>query len=155
MTRWPSGSAAIEQMIGDGRLQQVPPSRRQADSLIEQARIHVAAAESITDLDPAGAYQLTYDAARKALVSVLANQGLRPTRTGGHIAVYDAISAQLERAVGQIIRPFDRLRRTRNNIEYPSGNAPAVTADDVTADMSKANDIIDMAARLLDEMDPF
>lgn len=155
MSHWPTGSAAIEQMIDEGRLERVPASRPQADFLISQARTHAAAAASITDLDPAGAYQLTYDGARKALVAVLQNQGLRPTRTGGHVAVYDAVSAQLDRALGQIIRPFNRMRRTRNDSEYPSGDAPAVTADDVTADMGKANDIIDMASRLLDQMDPF
>lgn len=61
--------------------------------------------------------------------------------------------AQLERAVGQIVRPFNRMRRTRNDVEYPSGNSPRVTADDVTEDLEKANAIVDMSSRLLEEVD--
>ncbi len=155
MTRWPTGSATIERLLQEGRLQQVPANRDQAEHLVEQARRHVAAAASITELDPAGGYQLTYDGARKALVAVLENQGLRPTHTGGHVVIYEATMAQLERAVGQIIRPFNRMRRTRNDSEYPSGNSPRVTADDVIEDLVKAKAIIDVASRLLGEMDAF
>jgi hypothetical protein len=31
--------------------------------------------------------------------------------------------------MGKILRPFDRMRRQRNDAEYPPGNAPALTPD--------------------------
>jgi hypothetical protein len=37
-----------------------------------------------------------YDAAGKAFNAVLENEGLRTTSRGGHIAVLDAVSAQLD-----------------------------------------------------------
>jgi hypothetical protein len=113
--KWNQGSERIEQLLADGRLQQVPASRDHADFLVGQARRHAAAAAAIATIDPAGAYQLSYDAARKALTAVLENQGLRPTQSGGHVVVYDAVRAQLVPPFGSTIAPFNRMRRARKS----------------------------------------
>jgi hypothetical protein len=42
-----------------------------------------------------GGYALAYDGARKALTAILENEGLRPTTRGGHLAVFEAVRAQL------------------------------------------------------------
>jgi hypothetical protein len=117
--RWEQGSASIDRMLADAELQRVPASRDQADSLLAQARIHLTSAASICADDPPGAYALAHDAARKALTAVLANQGLRPTTRGVHLAAYDAVRAQLDPPPGKILRPFDRMRRQRHDAEYP------------------------------------
>src|SRR6185503_10375124 len=114
-----------------------PPSREQADALMNQARQHLQAAKVIASMDPTGAYQLIYDGARKALNAVLENEGLRATSTGGHIAVREAVLAQLDPPLGKILRPFDRLRRRRNEAEYPTLDSPALTAADVENDLPK------------------
>jgi hypothetical protein len=67
-----------------------PASREHADLLLSQARQHLGSAAAIAGSDPAGAYQLLYDAARKSLAAVLENQGIRATSRGGHIAVREA-----------------------------------------------------------------
>ena len=54
-----------------------------------------------------------YAAARKALTAMLRQQGLRPTRSGGHEAVIVAAEAQLVPPLGEVLRPFRRLRRAR------------------------------------------
>lgn len=149
MARWTPGQSVIERMLADNQLQEVPASRDQADFLINEARKHATAAAAIADIDASGAYALTYDAARKALVAVLAVQGLRPTADGGHVAVIDAVSAQLGEAAGAILKPFNRMRHTRHDTEYPSGGAPTVDADDVRSDLSKAEDMIHMAEQSL------
>jgi hypothetical protein len=74
-------------MISRRELERVPPSRTHADLVMRQANQHIQAAKVIVSLDPTGAYQLIYDAARKAFNAVLDNQGLRATSSGGHIAV--------------------------------------------------------------------
>lgn len=153
--RWEQGRAEIDRLIDDGALQRVPASREQADFLLGQARRHVAAAKAIIELDPPGAYQLAYDAARKALVAVLENEGLRPTAAGGHVVVYRALRAQLDPPMGRVIRSFDRLRRRRRESEYPSLGDPVVVVDDVNDDLPKVEDLLDLAERLLDEMDPY
>lgn len=152
--RWQQGREALDGMIARGELERVPPSRDHADVLLSQARRHLASAGAIAASDPAGAYQLLYDAARKALVAVLENQGVRATSRGGHIAVRDAVSAQLDPPLGGALRPFDRLRRRRNQVEYPSAGAPGINADEVARDVPKVEQIIDVAARVLDQMSP-
>jgi hypothetical protein len=53
-----------------------------------------------------------------------------------------------------VLRPFDRLRRRRNQVEYPSASAPAVNAEEVERDLPKVEQIIDAASRVLDQMSP-
>ena len=91
---WQRGRAEVEQLIADGELQQVAPSAAVAGQLVADADAHVRLASKGTSDDPAGALQLSYDAARKAAAALLAIQGLRATTRGGHIAVIDAMRAQ-------------------------------------------------------------
>jgi hypothetical protein len=153
--RWNQGRATIEKLIADGELQRVPPSREHADQLITQARKDLSSAELLRDSNPKRAYESLYDAARMALTAVLENQGLRATSRGGHIAPYSAVAAQLDPPMGTVLRPFDRMRRTRNRSEYPSFTTPDVTADNVRADLSDATAIVDICENVLAEMSPF
>jgi hypothetical protein len=142
-------------MIERGELERVPASRAHADLLLDQAHVHLGSVQAIAGSDAAGAYQLLYDAARKALAAILENQGLRATSRGGHIAVLDAVSAQLDPPLGQILRPFDRLRRRRNQAEYPAQDRPDFSAEDVDRDLPKVSEIVAAAAKVLDQMSPF
>lgn len=153
--RWDQGRATIDRMLADQHLQQVPASREHADRLVAQARAHLSSAGEICHADPPGGYALVYDAARKALAAVLENQGLRPTTRGGHLAVYDAVRAQLDPPMGRTVRPFDRMRRQRNDAECPPSTAPALSAADVREDIPKAAAIVDLAERVLDQMSPY
>lgn len=133
----------------------MPPSREHADQLLAQARKDLASAELLRDTNPKRAYESLYDAARMALTAVLENQGIRPTTRGGHIAPFAAVAAQLDPPMGAALKPFDRMRRTRNRAEYPSFTTPEVTADNVTADLPSARSIVEMCEGVLDEMSPF
>ena len=152
--RWQQGRETLDGMIERGELERVPASREHADLLLSQARQDLTSAKAIAGSDPAGAYQLLYDAARKALAAVLENQGLRATSRGGHIAVREAVSAQLDPPLGGVLRPFDRLRRRRNQVEYPSSAAPTVSGEEIERDAPKVEQIVDVAAKVLDEMSP-
>ena len=153
--RWEQGRPAVDGMLDRGEIERVPASRDHADLLLGQANQHVRAARAIVSIDPTGAYQLLYDAARKALHAVLENQGLRATSRGGHLAVLDAVSAQLDPPLGAVLRPFDRLRRRRNQAEYPGADSPAISADDVERDLPRVEGIIVAMAKVLDQMSPF
>jgi hypothetical protein len=153
--RWEQGRAAIDRMLAEGELQRVPASREQANRLLIQAKSHVTSAVLVCGDDPAGGYALAYDAARKALTAILENQGLRPTTRGGHLAVFEAIRAQLDPPMGRALRGFNRMRTRRHDAEYPPTDSPEITADDVWEDRATAENLISIAARLLDEMSPF
>jgi hypothetical protein len=153
--QWQQGRVTIDGMLARRELDQVPASRPHADLLLAQAHGHLTSAQAIATSDATGAYQLLYDAARKALNAVLENQGLRATSRGGHIAVLDAVSAQLDPPLGGVLRPFDRLRRRRNQAEYPSAGQPTFSPDDVARDLPKVREIVETATKVLDQMDPY
>lgn len=153
--KWDQGRAVIERMVADGELQRVPASQEQADRLLAQARGHIASAGKVCDDDPAGGYALAYDAARKALTAILENEGLRPTTRGGHLAVYEAVRAQLDPPMGRLLRAFNRMRTRRHDAEYPPTNAPEITPQDVREDQATALSLIELATRVRDEMSPF
>jgi hypothetical protein len=152
---WNQGRATSDQLIAVGHLQRVPPSREHADQLLAQARKDLASVQLLLASNTKRAYESLYDAARMALTAVLENQGLRPTSRGGHIAPYAAVVAQLDPPMGTILRPFDRMRRTRNRSEYPSFTTPDLTADSVTSDLPAATAIVETCQGVLDEMSPF
>ena len=67
----------------------------------------------------------------------------------------EATRAQLDPPMGQVLRPFDRIRRQRHDLENPPTDAPQVNADDVREDAIKAAAIVDLSERVLDQMSPF
>lgn len=91
---------------------------------------------------------MLYAAARKSMAAVLAAQGLRATSKGGHVAVQEAVAAQLGRS-GAVVRPFGRLRRTRNDADYPRLDSPQLSGQDIAEDLPKARDIVTAMGHLL------
>lgn len=152
--RWNEGRDQIEASLQRGTLSRVPPSRPHAERLLTEARRHLASARLSAETDPSGAYTLMYDGARKALAALLANQGLRTGSSSGHVELYETVRAQLGNSA-HMVRPFDRMRRARNQAEYPSSDTPELTTDDVLEDLPKAQEILDLVQPLLDQMGPF
>lgn len=147
--RWPQGSDEIEELLAAGELETVEPSRTHAQTLLQQAGRHLESAALLVDTDPSSAYALLYDGARKALTAVLAVQGLRPTRQGGHVAVQQAVEAQLGPNTRHFVRSFRTLRRRRHESEYPSPDVPEVDDEEARDGLASAREIRDVAERLL------
>ncbi|PVW04776.1 hypothetical protein DEA06_08355 [Microbacterium sp. Gd 4-13] len=153
--RWTTGRDAVDGLLARRHLDRVPANREHAEMLLDQARRHAASARILRDSDLELAFSAAYDAARKALTAVFAIQGLRPTSAGGHIAVYQGALAQFDPPLGATIKPFDWMRRTRNDAEYPQADSPALEADDVDEAVEAASGIIEMSATLLDTLPPY
>ena len=146
---WVRGRDEVQRLIDDGEVEIVEASADVADRLLREA--HVRLASLGLDGDPAGALQLSYDAARKASAALLAVQGLRATTRGGHIAVIDAVRAQFNDRGGlPVFGQINRLRRRRNDTEYPSPTTPGVTTDEATQALGIAREVIDGAKKLLE-----
>jgi len=152
---WQRGESVIRDLIDQGRVEQVPASREHAEALLASAERHLSSAETVAAEDSEGAYAMLYDAARKALSAILANQGLRATARGGHVAVYDVVHAQLDPPLGKLLRPFQRIRVRRNEVEDPSRARPEVTAAEVLQDVPKVRDLIDVARQAISNMTVF
>jgi hypothetical protein len=110
---------------------------------MQQAFVHLTTARAAADTDPTGAYQLAYDAVRKACSSTLATQGLRATRSGGHIAVRVAAVAQFGPAHGgEALGKFDVMRRRRQQAEYPDERADLITSEEAATAVDWAQAIV-------------
>lgn len=155
---WERGRADIERLIADGELERVPPSDEVAARLLSDAEAHIGLASKGVEDDPAGALQLSYDAARKASASLLTVQGLRATTRGGHIAVIDAVRSQFNDRGGMaVFARLHALRRRRHRTEYPDLDSPGVNADDARQALDTARATVDAAKRLIGSgrLDPY
>ncbi len=150
------GEDEVLQLLREREVEQIPPDEELADLLMDDARRHLASAARLANDDPAGAFQLTYDAARKACSALLAVQGLRATSRGGHIAVRDVVRAQFGSGRrGKPLQELDAMRRRRKDAEYPQDSGDAIDAEEVGDVLSKARAIVDYAAMLLPHIDPW
>lgn len=77
---WQPGRQGVIAALRAGELQQVTGGQAAGEGWITQARGKYETAQLISDADPETAYVTGYDAARFALVGVLAQQGLRATQ---------------------------------------------------------------------------
>ena len=152
INRWDRGRAEIDHLLKQGRLTRVAANRDLAGRHLAQAEVHLKAALTLRDLDPAGAFTLSYDAARLSLAALLVNQGLKPRGEGAHAVLLEVAIAQLEPPRQVEIREFDWMRRLRNETQYPDIDRPSASVDDVDQAIPAARAIVDRATRLIELM---
>lgn len=151
--RWERGRARVDDLLKRNELQRVPSDQDAATRMLQAARTHVDSAAQIRERDPEMAMAVAYDAARKALAALLETQGLRPTSQGGHIALREAVDAQLGGLPGaQPLQAFDRLRRRRNAVEYMD---TGIDVDEAAEAHERATEMISFAERILHQLPPY
>jgi hypothetical protein len=142
----------IAELVASGRLEQIAPDTSEARALVAHAEAHLESAARILDADPVGAYQLAYDAARKAVAADMAASGYRAKadRPGAHAAVvaYAAEALVPDTDPNALLR-FERMRRLRNRAEY-GGVTPG--RPQVRADLQHAETIVRAVAGRLGKM---
>lgn len=149
--RWSVGEAEIERLLAAGHIEKIQGAQADGASWLERARRSLDAARTLAQSAPDSSVVLAYDAARQACVSLLAQQGLRPTTSGGHYAVEETIRAQF----GTTLRAFGALRRRRNELEYPLSPAEQADAAEAVETLETAVEIIDAAAKILPNLSFF
>lgn len=148
---WQSGRQEVIEALCAGELQQVTGGQAAGDGWITQARRKYETAQLISHTDPESAYVTAYDAARFALAGVLAQQGLRATQKGGHLAVEQVIRTQF----GTSFVTFSTLRRRRAELEYPAYPGEKVENEELLDALRTVDEIIDGAAQLLPHLSIF
>ena len=119
---------SLDELIAAGDLEDVAPDVEAAAASRDESRRHLESARSIKASDPQGAYQLAYDAARKAIVASLRRRGLRVRRgDGAHVITGRYARAAIDDALG---RRFERMRRARDRSEYGIAHFEANAVDD-------------------------
>lgn len=148
VSRWPQGAQEIEQLLARHHLERVRGASADGTPWLEKARRRLDTAEAIAVDDPESAFVLAYDAARFVGEALLAQQGLRPTQAGGHLAVTDAVRAQF----GGPLNGLGALRRRRNELEYPAFPGEHVEIDEVTTAITTAQNLLNAAGRLIEHL---
>ena len=151
MTGWTPGAPVIERLLQERRLERVQGAQADGSPWLDRARQTIAAASAIEEASPDSGFVLAYDAARQACTALLAQQGLRPTTSGGHYAVEESVRAQF----GTILRPFGTLRRRRNELEYPLDLTDRASSAETADGIRTAADLIDAAAKILPNLGLF
>ena len=79
-------------------------------------------------------------------MAILAEQDLRATGDGGHQALEKVLTAQFQ----GVFAAFGRLRRRRNELDYPADDEDVAYAVEARKAITLATEIVDAAAELLD-----
>lgn len=151
MTRWARGVVEIEALLAKRHLDRVAGARADGGPWLRKAAQRLDTAAAIVVDDPESAFVLAYDAARFVGEAMLAQQGLRSTQAGGHVAVAEAVRFQFA-------GPFtalNTLRRRRNELEYPSFPADHVERAEVTAAITAAREQLEAAEKLIEHLGIF
>lgn len=151
MKHWTRGEATIREFLDKGRLQRVTGEMTDGHAWLDKAGRILTTSAAIADDDPESGLILGYDAGRHVGTGLLAQQGLRPTTDGGHVAVVRSVVAQFN-------GPFtalDRLRRRRNDLQYPSFPGDLIDPGEVRAAVTTVQGFLDAATVLLPELGLF
>ena len=128
-------------MVERGALERVEPDPEGAQAALDEARRHARSARAIAGSDLNGAYQLAYDAARKAVLVRMRRDGLRVRRgEGAHALTAEYARRELDDPLG---RRLDAMRRRRNRSEY---GMISFTGDDVEDAISIAETLIEQVS---------
>ena len=151
MTRWSKGEGTIELLLREHHLERLTGAAANAEPWFRQADRRLATATHIFEDDPESAFVLAYDAARFAAVALLAQQGLRPTQAGGHVAICDAVKAQF---AGPFVA-LGTLRRRRNELEYPAFPGEHVEVNEVSEAIEAAQALLQKARAVVPHLGLF
>ena len=151
MSSWPHGRATVLRLLEEGSLDLVTANTNFAMRLCDEANRHLQAVQTILEVDPSGAFQLAYDAARKACNALLAQQGLRATHLNGHRAISDLMKDQFSNNGDHaVLGKLNSLRRSRADSQYPSELTPSVSIEDAIYCYETSNDILKVVKEILE-----
>jgi len=143
--QWAPGAERVKQLIGTGDLQKVQGAEANGQPLLDKAARTLASAHALLEVDPDSSYSLAYDAARFACTALLAQQGLRPTTSGGHYAVEQVVRAQFQTH----FQSYGTLRRRRHELEYPTAPDGGTAPEEAAEACEAAQAILEAADKLL------
>lgn len=112
--------AAVELLVKTGVIREIAADEAATKTELAAARKHVESAAEIAETDPNGAFQLAYDAARKAAGAHMRARGYRVgSRQAAHVNTGRYLAAALDQpSLAVHIDAFDDMRSLRDQSEY-------------------------------------
>jgi YD repeat-containing protein len=135
----------LEKLLQDRVVRRVDPDGPTARVELSTARAHLETAATVASTDPNGAFQLAYDAARKAIAAHMRANGYRVgSGASAHVKTGQYAGAALDaEALAPHLDAFDDLRALRNQSEY----------DALLLDEADARDALDHARAIVDAVE--
>jgi len=143
---WETGQEIVDQMISTEHVRRLNGADAGVPGLMERANSMLKSAEKLIPTDPVTAYMVAYDAAKHAAMALLAEQNLRAVGPHPHKSMEDVLKAQF----GGTFNSFSRLRRRRNELDYPSPEEEFSGDKEATDAHATASQIVSDAQKLLD-----
>ena len=147
MIAWNQGKAIVDELIADGAIQRLVGADAGVGDLMDRARTMLRSAAALLASDPVTAYTVAYDAAKHAGMALLAEQNLRATGGHAHLTIEKVLTAQF----GGTFDRFSRLRRRRNELDYPQPGQGFADQPEATRAHGAAGEIVDNAQKILDQ----
>jgi hypothetical protein len=133
----------LDDLIARGRIEAVARDGAAAQAELEQAQANIASVEGdLPETNPGLAYTAVYDATRLAISAHMRAHGYRVTGgAGAHVKFGEYAAAALaDRDIATDLARFNRMRQTRNRLEYRAGRVGAAA---VRADLEHARAVVD------------
>ena len=134
----------LDDLIARGRIEAVIPDGAAARAELEQAQANIASAEGdLPKTNPGLAYTAVYEATRLAISAHMRASGYRVTGgRGAHVKFGEYAAAALaDHDIADHLARFNRMRQTRNRLEYGATRVGAAT---VRADLEHARAVVDV-----------
>ncbi len=148
---WTVGRSEIERLLAKGELASVTGETTSGVEWTATAETRLAPARVIRDADPESSFILAYESVHIVGMGLLAQQGLRPTPAGGHLAVEAALRAQF----GNSFKAYRWMRRERHQRMYPAFPGDHISAETLTEALGDADAMIVAAGQLIPELSLF
>jgi hypothetical protein len=142
------GQAELEKMLADGNLELCLLNAVGATALIAKARAHHATAASLSRTDPEIGMDALHTGNRKALEAVLLARGLRPTRTGGHLAPLEAVRSMVGGGASGVLSVYNVVRRARHEADYSNATSD-VNPEDIEDNLDACTALVDACEQMV------
>ena len=147
MSPWTRGSDEVDALLAARHLKRVTGADVGTRALMKRAQQLITSARSLVESDPVTAYIVAYDAAKHAGAALLAEQNLRATGEGGHVAIERTLDAQF----GPPFARFGGLRRRRNELDYPASAEDFADEEEARQAILRAAEVVDNAAKVIEQ----
>lgn len=151
MTLWQPARGVVMSYVAPERIESISGAAAQGAPHLDSARAALVSAHRELELNPEAAYTLGYDAARKAAVAILAQQGLRARGQGHHATTQESVRAQC----GGAFENLGTMRKRRNEIEYPLVPGGGPDAAEVAEALEWTAQMITHAEQVMDDLPIF
>lgn len=107
-----------ERLIQQRRIKAYEASDKEIRSLLEIAARDLATAESLVDVNPDWAYNISYNAMLQSSRALMLRKGYRPRGSGQHATVVQFMTLSIDEEHRNLVTLFDQMRRKRNRMTY-------------------------------------